>query len=668
MTLTRDRDRKWEQIDNQGGTLWASSEGRVCRNALRPASGCPGSRTCHPQGHLSWRPHHFRRISLAPGQDSFDFGWKNVARGTKCRGLSHFLRRFSWCRCIVKSCAARVYNAVVEPRANRDSAGRALAVGSWANGNLRRQTRNLGQTLDVHTYVHYNNCCSLIISYAKGDVNMSMADFDKETQLVLALAAGASVASAARKTGCSARTLFRRLEDDAFRRQVARARTQLVMRATSMLAQTSIRAVATLRKLLDDENPSVKRMAARGVLDALARLSGQGEIEERVAELETVVLGDVNREYQEPSERLQIAGKAWIRQKRQERAAEAERLAFHQQCIAAGIQPLDERGNLAYGDWDKYCEFYGLDYDRERHDMPCDSWRFKSPVDHMPQIWYWYSEMRARRDDARGVSPPRVGLRRAAGGGWFVVQRRVGGCPVELSLPRCYHVSLSPTMAWQPTTFRRFIRGFPSSARTALVETDAGQAYLKGMGGPEGPHTLASEWVATQLASWLGLSTFDFAILQLGDEDEVPLVDRDGNRIGKAAPGPAFVTREESGETWSGGIRQLKKLVNPHDVASLVVFDTWLLNCDRYSIPAKNPLGKHRINRNNVFLSEEAPAGQLLLKAMDHTHCFTCGAEWTKALAHVDRIQCRQLFGMFPEFRKFIGNDRGGVRRVLPRN
>ena len=45
------------------------------------------------------------------------------------------------------------------------------------------------------------------------------------------------------------------------------------------------------------------------------------------------------------------------------------------------------------------------------------------------------------------------------------------------------------------------------------METDAGKGYLKALGGPEGPHTLACEWVATQLARWFGLSTFDFAIL-----------------------------------------------------------------------------------------------------------------------------------------------------------
>jgi hypothetical protein len=216
-------------------------------------------------------------------------------------------------------------------------------------------------------------------------------------------------------------------------------------------------------------------------------------------------------------------------------------------------------------------------------------------------------------------------------------------------------------MTWQPTTIRRFIKGFPSSARTALVETDVGQAYVKGMGGPEGPHTLASEWVATQLAAWFGLSTFDFAIVLLDKLDEVWFVDRNGNRTGKAVPGPAFITRAESGDTWSGEEKELKKLVNPQDVARLVVFDTWLLNCDRHSLPLAKSVQKPRINRNNVFLSEEAPEGQLVLKAMDHTHCFTCGAEWTHALAQIDRIRDRRLFGMFPEFRTFIGDDRSVV-------
>jgi hypothetical protein len=212
-------------------------------------------------------------------------------------------------------------------------------------------------------------------------------------------------------------------------------------------------------------------------------------------------------------------------------------------------------------------------------------------------------------------------------------------------------------MHWQPTTIRRFIKGFSTSARTALVTTDAGPGYLKALGAPEGPHTLAAELVATQLARWFKLSTFDFAIVTLDEVDEIPFVDNQGNRTGLAAPGPAFITRQESGETWSGDEKQLRRLVNPQDIARLVVFDTWVLNCDRHSHPAGKRPHKPRVNRGNVFLSEEAPAGQLLLKAMDHTHCFTCGAEWTKKLAQIGIISDTRIFGLFPEFRRFLNRD-----------
>lgn len=210
--------------------------------------------------------------------------------------------------------------------------------------------------------------------------------------------------------------------------------------------------------------------------------------------------------------------------------------------------------------------------------------------------------------------------------------------------------------AWKPTTIRRFIKAFPTSARTVLVETDAGKGYLKALGGPEGPHTLACEWVGTQLAKWFGLSTFDFAMIPVTEEDELPF---DG---GRALPGPAFITRGESGDQWSGDKKQLKRLANLEDISRLVVFDTWTLNCDRYSDPPEGVICRNRINRSNVFLSEEAPTGQLVLKAMDHTHCFTCGGELTKRLRHMDIIRDGRVFGLFPEFREFL--DRSSVQQA----
>jgi phage terminase small subunit len=111
----------------------------------------------------------------------------------------------------------------------------------------------------------------------------------KEARLVLALAAGANATVAARKAGCSRRTVFRRLKDPEFVRAVGRARGQILSRATSRLARTSTQAVDTLQKLLDDGSAAVRRMAAKSLLDSLARLSDLTEIEERIAELETAL-------------------------------------------------------------------------------------------------------------------------------------------------------------------------------------------------------------------------------------------------------------------------------------------------------------------------------------------------------------------------------------------
>lgn len=210
---------------------------------------------------------------------------------------------------------------------------------------------------------------------------------------------------------------------------------------------------------------------------------------------------------------------------------------------------------------------------------------------------------------------------------------------------------------WRPQTIRRFVKGLPSSARTAVVETDVGLGYLKAMGGPEGSHTLASEVVVTQLAAWFGLPTFDWSIIKVDELDEIPFFDKNGNRDGLATPGPAFITRAEKGAPWGGTERELKHLVNSQDVSRLVVFDTWVLNCDRHSQPKPEVGWIRKPNRDNVFLSYQAPDGDFLLKAMDHTHCFTCGREWTKKLAHVDIMKDGRVFGLFPEFRDFLKRD-----------
>jgi hypothetical protein len=110
----------------------------------------------------------------------------------------------------------------------------------------------------------------------------------------------------------------------------------------------------------------------------------------------------------------------------------------------------------------------------------------------------------------------------------------------------CNHIQSPET--WRPTTFVRFQQALGTSMGTARVVTDTGPAYIKPMGNPEGPHSLACEWVGTRLAQWFGLPTSEFVITWLdASVDEILFLTG-----GFAACGPAFVTRAMRGLCRSG--------------------------------------------------------------------------------------------------------------------
>ncbi len=179
------------------------------------------------------------------------------------------------------------------------------------------------------------------------------------------------------------------------------------------------------------------------------------------------------------------------------------------------------------------------------------------------------------------------------------------------------------------------------------------------MGNPAGEHCLACEYVGTQLAQWFGLPTFQFAIIQVTDVDELPF-----HQGGNAQPGPAFITRMERGQPWGGSTDELRNLANRADITRLVIFDTWTRNPDRYSVDAT---GRLRINYDNVFLSSEgAPRGQVTLKAMDHTHCFTNGGQLTHRTSNIGNCHDPRVYGLFSEFRPLLDSDvaREAVQRL----
>lgn len=169
------------------------------------------------------------------------------------------------------------------------------------------------------------------------------------------------------------------------------------------------------------------------------------------------------------------------------------------------------------------------------------------------------------------------------------------------------------------------------------------------MGNPEGPHTLLSELVGTRVAGWLGLPVFEHAVVRVQMDG---LVDYANGQ--RSQRGPAFLSKCYSGTAWDGESKVLEVVENLGDIAGLVLLDTWLLNCDRYSVRDQ----KVRANYRNVFLSDrQAKPGRFRIVALDHTHCFTCGRHLKKGNLALNAIRDQRLFGHFPAFREHLSSE-----------
>ncbi len=195
---------------------------------------------------------------------------------------------------------------------------------------------------------------------------------------------------------------------------------------------------------------------------------------------------------------------------------------------------------------------------------------------------------------------------------------------------------------WKPTKLLEVAASADTSTGATEVTTDAGPAYIKPLGNRQGPHVLATDWVGTHLAKWLGLSTFEVAILRVNEPFALP-------RGGRAKTGPAFAAKAMPGDPLGRSGLRLDFLVNPEDITRLVVFDTWTLNCDRHhhDVTVRKP------NYDNVYFStEHVEPGKRRLIAMDHGLCFIrSGEDLTPKLGHIDKVQDEHLYGLFPEFR-----------------
>jgi transposase-like protein len=103
----------------------------------------------------------------------------------------------------------------------------------------------------------------------------------------VALACGATVEAAAQKAGVSPATVYRRLLDPEFCKQLQQAAADMVKRTAGMLSAASMEAVKTLLELLKlNAPPAVRLGAARAVIELGAKLRESADLEKRMQVLE----------------------------------------------------------------------------------------------------------------------------------------------------------------------------------------------------------------------------------------------------------------------------------------------------------------------------------------------------------------------------------------------
>jgi len=109
--------------------------------------------------------------------------------------------------------------------------------------------------------------------------------------LVTLLASGVTRQQAAQSAGVGERTVYRRLEDPAFRAKIEEARADMLARTSAMLTAAGAAAAGTLVRLLRAESDAIKLAAAVRIIELGVRLRESEQFESRLAALEAQ-LGD----------------------------------------------------------------------------------------------------------------------------------------------------------------------------------------------------------------------------------------------------------------------------------------------------------------------------------------------------------------------------------------
>jgi hypothetical protein len=108
-----------------------------------------------------------------------------------------------------------------------------------------------------------------------------------DPKLLLVLACGATVESAARQAGVSESTVRRRLKDPKFLHKLNRMRADMHLRIADQLTAASTEGVRTMVQLMQPSNTGNVRLgAARSVVELSTKVRETADLAARLAELE----------------------------------------------------------------------------------------------------------------------------------------------------------------------------------------------------------------------------------------------------------------------------------------------------------------------------------------------------------------------------------------------
>jgi hypothetical protein len=108
-----------------------------------------------------------------------------------------------------------------------------------------------------------------------------------DEMLLMALACGATIETAAQKAGLGRTTVFRRLQDPEFQRRLQEVRADMVKRTAGTLTAASTEAVKTLLSLQQPTVPPAVRLgAARTILEIGIKMREVADLDERLALIE----------------------------------------------------------------------------------------------------------------------------------------------------------------------------------------------------------------------------------------------------------------------------------------------------------------------------------------------------------------------------------------------